>query len=160
MELDKQLRAELASIGKDKFMIRNGKIIPRSVQGNTQSLEMRAGEVEGGTGNLEGQPGKGKSVISQCYHSKPKASRVDTSVVAATKGAAVKVVEPAPGAADRAAARAAGASLGDAGRSDGATAEATAGAEGEQWGPWMGQRRGLLGSRGLWPGLRLGLLLA
>ena len=145
MELDKQLRAELASIGKDKFMIRNGKIIPRSVQGNTQSLEMRAGEVEGGTGNLEGQPGKGKSVISQCYHSKPKASRVDTSVVAATKGAAVKVVEPAPGAADRAAARAAGASLGDAGRSDGATAEATAGADGGTVGAMDGAAAGASG---------------
>ena len=145
MELDKQLRAELASIGKDKFMIRNGKIIPRSVQGNTQSLEMRAGEVEGGTGNLEGQPGKGKSVISQCYHSKPKASRVDASVAVATKGAAVKVIEPAPGAADRAAARAAGASLGDAGGSDGATAEATAGADGGTVGAMDGAAAGASG---------------
>jgi hypothetical protein len=145
MELDKQLRAELASIGKDKFMIRNGKIIPRSVQGNTQSLEMRAGEVDGGTGNLEGQPGKGKSVISQCYHSKPKASRVDASVAAATKGAAVKVFEPAPGAADCAAARAAGVSIGDAGRPAGVTAEATAGADGGTVGAMDGAAAGASG---------------
>ena len=53
-ELDKQLRTELASIGKDKFMIRKGKIIPRPSHGNNL--------LRGGGGGLGGR--RGVPVIS------------------------------------------------------------------------------------------------
>jgi hypothetical protein len=85
MEVDKKLRADLLVAGKDKFMIRRGRIVPRPPSGNLQ--ETTAGlessnrrEQQSGEGSsLEPKisSDKGKSVIPRTYYSSnPKSAPV------------------------------------------------------------------------------------
>lgn len=88
MELDKKLRADLAIAGKDKFMIKHGKLIqrptalsqqlnlPSSMEGPSDAISKgRLGVNSIDHASLEP---KGKTIIGRTYHSRAKTGKSPT----------------------------------------------------------------------------------
>ena len=76
IEIDKKLRAELAIMGKDNFMIKKGRIVPRPTMETHQESSSSFLGASGPSTTRD----KGKQVISQMYFSKPKTASEKTEL--------------------------------------------------------------------------------